>query len=94
MRKYELMYIIKSSVEQDAVTAYVEKLKAIITVEGEIAKCDVLGKRRLAYEIDKQRDGVYVLMQFQATQAGIKELDRVIGISDEVIRHLLTSDVA
>lgn len=94
MRKYEIMYIIRSTVEQEAVQALVEKFKSVVEAAGQVSKLDVLGKRRLAYEIDKQRDGVYVLMQFEASQAGVKELDRVLRISDEVIRHMITSDVA
>jgi small subunit ribosomal protein S6 len=94
MRKYELMYIIRTDVEQEAVQALVEKFQAIVAAEGEVTKTDVIGKRRLAYEINKARDGFYVLMHFNGTQAGVKELDRVLRISDEVIRHLIVSDVA
>jgi small subunit ribosomal protein S6 len=94
MRKYEVMFIIRTDIEQEAQTALVEKVQGIIASEGSVTKVDVLGKRRLAYEIDKYRDGVYVLVHFEASQAGIKELDRVLRISDEVIRHLVVSDVA
>lgn len=94
MRKYELMYIIRTDVEQEAVQALVEKFQGIASAEGEVSKTDVIGKRRLAYEINKARDGFYVLMHFTAPQATIKELDRVLRISDEVIRHLIVSDVA
>jgi small subunit ribosomal protein S6 len=94
MRKYELMYIVRTDVEQDAVQAFVEKVNGVAAATGEISKTDVIGKRRLAYEIDKYRDGFYVLVHFTATQAGVKELDRVLRISDEVIRHLIVNDVA
>ncbi|MFC4812630.1 30S ribosomal protein S6 [Paenibacillus sp. GCM10023250] len=94
MRKYEVMYIIRPDVEQEAVQALTEKFQAIITNGGEITKHDVIGKRRLAYEINKIRDGIYVLVNFTATPEVVNELDRVMKITDEVIRVLITKDVA
>ncbi|WP_219834666.1 30S ribosomal protein S6 [Paenibacillus sp. R14(2021)] len=94
MRKYEVMYIIRPDVEQESVQALTDKFQAIIGNGGEIIKHDVIGKRRLAYEINKVRDGIYVLVHFNATPAVVAELDRVMKISDEVIRSLITKDVA
>ncbi|WP_274654917.1 30S ribosomal protein S6 [Paenibacillus humicola] len=94
MRKYEVMYIIRPDVEQEAVQAVTEKFQGIISNGGEITKHDVMGKRRLAYEINKFRDGVYVLVQFNATPEVVAELDRVMKITDEVIRYLVVKDVA
>lgn len=95
MRKYELMYIIRPDLEQEAVDATVEKIQAIINNgNGEITKHDVMGKRRLAYEIQKHRDGIYVLIQFTADPDVVTELDRIIRITDEIIRHLVVNDVA
>lgn len=94
MRKYEIMYIIRPDVEQETVQALTEKFQAIISNGGEVIKQDVMGKRRLAYEINKIRDGIYVLVQFNATAAVVNELDRVMKITDEVIRHLIVKDVA
>ncbi|WP_127530024.1 30S ribosomal protein S6 [Paenibacillus kobensis] len=95
MRKYEVMYILRSDVEQEAVQAIVEKFNAIITNGGgEVAKTDIIGKRRLAYEINKQRDGIFVLVHFSAPVEVIVELDRVMKIADEVIRTLIVKDVA
>ncbi|BFH18102.1 30S ribosomal protein S6 [Paenibacillus melissococcoides] len=95
MRKYELMYIIRPDIEQEAVQAAVEKFQGVISNEGgEITKHDVMGKRRLAYEIKKFRDGIYVLVNFTAQPAVVAELERQLKISDEVIRHLVTTDVA
>ncbi|EJW18800.1 30S ribosomal protein S6 [Paenibacillus alvei] len=95
MRKYELMYIIRPDVEQEAVQAAVEKFQGVISNGGgEITKHDVMGKRRLAYEIKKFRDGVYVLVNFTAEPAVVAELDRQLKIADEIIRHLVVSDVA
>lgn len=95
MRKYEVMYILRSELEQEAVQTTVEKFANIITSNGgEITKSDLMGKRRLAYEINKMRDGIYVLVHFNAEPAVVAELDRVLKISDEVIRFLIVNDVA
>lgn len=93
MRKYEVMYIIRPDVEQEVVQATVDKFQGIISNGGEITKHDVMGKRRLAYEIKKFRDGVYVLVHFTAEPAVVTELERLMKISDEVIRYLITNDV-
>jgi len=94
MRKYEVMYIIRPDVEQEAVQALVEKFNNVISNGGEVIKTDILGKRRLAYEINKIREGQYVLVQFSAPAEVVAELDRVMKIADEVIRVLITKDVA
>ncbi|NEW07286.1 30S ribosomal protein S6 [Paenibacillus sp. SYP-B3998] len=95
MRKYELMYIIRTDIEQEVVQSTLEKFQGIITNGGgEISKHDLMGKRRLAYEINKFRDGHYVLVHFNAEPAVVTELDRVMKISDEIIRHLIVNDVA
>ncbi|AZS18033.1 30S ribosomal protein S6 [Paenibacillus motobuensis] len=94
MRKYEVMYILRPELEQEAVQALVEKFQGIIQNGGEITKHDVMGKRRLAYEINKIRDGIYVLVNFTATPEVVAELERILKISDEVIRYLITKDVA
>ncbi|HIW33223.1 MAG TPA: 30S ribosomal protein S6 [Candidatus Paenibacillus intestinavium] len=94
MRKYEVMYIIRPEVEQEAVQALVEKFNGVISNGGEVTKSDVIGKRRLAYEINKLREGHFVLVQFTATAEIVNELDRVMKIADEVIRTLIVRDVA
>lgn len=93
MRKYELMYIIRPDVEEEVVQATVEKFQGTISnYDGEITKHDVMGKRRLAYEIKKFRDGIYVLVNFTSVPTVVKELERQLKISDEVIRHLVVSN--
>lgn len=94
MRKYEVIYILRPELDQEAVQALVEKFQAIITAGGEVEKLDVWGKRRLAYEIEKLREGHYVLVNFNASSETIAELDRVLKITDEVIRYLIVRDVA
>ncbi|MNZ81269.1 30S ribosomal protein S6 [compost metagenome] len=94
MRKYEVMYIIRPDVEQENVQAIVDKFNGIISNGGEVTKSEVIGKRRLAYEINKLRDGYYVLVHFNATTEVVNELDRIMKITDEVIRSLIVRDVA
>lgn len=94
MRKYEVMYIIRPDIEQEVVQATVDKFQGIISNGGgEVTAHGVMGKRRLAYEIKKFRDGFYVLVHFTAEPAVVTELERLMKISDEVIRYLITNDV-
>ena len=94
MRKYEVMYIVRPDVEEQAVQAAVEKFQGIINNGGEVTKQDIMGKRRLAYEIKKYREGFYVLVHFNATPEVVAELLRVMKITDEVLRYLIVNDVA
>ena len=93
MRNYELLYIIKPDVEEEQLTALVEKFKALVEGQGaEVAKLDKWGKRRLAYEVDHIREGFYVLMQFKAEPAAAAELDRVMKITDGILRHMIVRE--
>lgn len=94
MRKYEVMYIVRPDIEQEALTAETDKYQAIITNDGgEVITHEILGKRRLAYEINKVLDGIYVLVNFEAAATAVDELERVMKISDDVIRFLIVKDV-
>lgn len=90
MKKYfEIMYIVKP-IEEDAFKAVVAKFDKLITANGgNVEKTDCWGKRRLAYEIQNLNEGLYVLVTFQADAAAVKELDRVMRITDEVLRHMI-----
>ena len=94
MRKYEMMFIVRTDLEESAVQAVVEKIQGVINNGGEVTNLNVMGKRRLAYEIKKFRDGIYVLVNFNATPEVVKELDRVTRITDEIIRFMIVQDVA
>lgn len=95
MRKYELMYIIRPDLEESQVEATIEKVKAVINENGgEITNHELMGKRRLAYEIEKFREGIYVLVNFTSPTETVDELEHVIRINDEIIRHLIINDVA
>ncbi len=92
MRNYELMYIIRPDVEQETVQAVTEKSQGILGNGGEIVKHDMMGKRRLAYEINKHREGTYVLVHFKGTSEIVTELERVLKITDEIIRHMVVRE--
>lgn len=94
MRKYEMMFIVRPDLEESAVQAVVDKIQDIIKNGGEVTNVNVMGKRRLAYEIKKFRDGIYVVVNFNATPDVVKELDRVTRITDEIIRYMIIKDVA
>ena len=91
MREYEVMYIIKPGFEDDKYAEIIEKYNALIQANGgEIVKVEPWGKRRLAYEIEKLREGYYVLMRINGTPELPKELERNFKIADEVMRYLVT----
>lgn len=89
MNHYELVYVLKPAIEDEAKEAILDKIKGIIEASGEVVKVDVWGVKRLAYEIQKLREGYYVLVEFKATTDVPKELDRNLKISDNVIRHMV-----
>ncbi|MDF2503243.1 MULTISPECIES: 30S ribosomal protein S6 [Clostridium] len=93
MRKYETLFILNPSLEDDILKANVEKFKGVIeNGGGTVDNIDSWGKRKLAYEINKVSEGYYTLINFSADSELPKELDRVFRITDGVIRHLIVRD--
>jgi small subunit ribosomal protein S6 len=89
LRDYEIMLVLDPSLEEDALQTEVEKRRNIIESHGgKVESVDVWGRRKLAYEIRKQREGVYVLMEFQGKPGIAKELEQDLRVSETVIRHL------
>ncbi len=89
MKNYELVYVLRPVIEDEAKDAVLDKVKAIIEASGEVVAVDVWGVKKLAYEIQKLREGFYVLVTFKATVDVPKELDRNLKINDNVIRHMV-----
>ena len=90
MSNYEALIIFDPKLEEEALNTAVSKVEEIIkNGPAEIVKSDRCGKRRLAYEIKDHLEGVYQLIEFQGPSAVAKELDRLLRISDEAIRHLI-----
>ncbi|MFS0749732.1 30S ribosomal protein S6 [Oceanobacillus sp. 1P07AA] len=93
MRKYEIMYIIRPDIEEEAQTALIERFNTILTDNGaEIDKVDEKGKRRLAYEINDYRDGYYVILNFRSGEEAINEFDRLAKFNEDIIRHMAIKD--
>lgn len=92
MRKYEALYILAPNLNEEEIKANVEKFKGIVENGGGVVEnIDEWGKRKLAYEINHINEGYYVLMNFSANTELPKELDRVLRISDGVVRHLVVN---
>lgn len=93
MRQYEVMYVLRPDLEEEKVKANVARYSEIVTnYGGEITKLQEMGKRRLAYEIQKFREGYYVLMNFKANPDAVAEAERLMKINDDVIRFLFIRD--
>ncbi|MGB7604011.1 MAG: 30S ribosomal protein S6 [Lutisporaceae bacterium] len=88
MNRYETIYIIKPSVTEESLKAIVEKFRGIIEADGEIETIDDWGKRKLAYLIDDIGEGFYVYMKYKADTAVPKELERVFGITEDILRSM------
>ena len=87
---YEVMFIVNSTLTEEAINATVEKFQKLIGENGEVNKVEEIGKKRLAYPIMKMSEGYYVLIDFTSNPEFPKELDRIFNITDEVIRSLIT----
>ncbi len=88
--KYELMYVLNPNLTEEETAALVEKFKTLIEANGTLEETELMGKRKLAYEINYLTEGYYVLVRFTCAPGFPAELDRVLGITDGVIRSLIT----
>ena len=93
MRRYELMLIIRPDVADDKGQAVIDRVTRQITAAGgQIVKVAPWGRRRLAYPIDRHREGSYHIILFHAPSDAIAELEHSLLITEEVLRHLVTRD--
>jgi small subunit ribosomal protein S6 len=91
MRRYELMLLLRPDLEDDKLQAAVEKVtRAIVNGGGSLSKVSPWGKRRLAYDIDRHREASYFLIHFDIEPGQVREIERGLLISDEILRHLVT----
>ncbi|MCA1587342.1 MAG: 30S ribosomal protein S6 [Chloroflexi bacterium] len=91
MRRYELMLLLSPDLEDDKLQAAVEKVtRAIVNAGGSLSKVSPWGKRRLAYDIDRHREASYFLIHFDIEPAQVREIERGLLISEEILRHLVT----
>jgi small subunit ribosomal protein S6 len=91
MRRYELMLVIRPDVADDKSQALVDRTtRQVVTAGGRIVKVAPWGRRRLAYPIDRHREGSYHIILFEAPGEAIVELEHTLLITEEVLRHLVT----
>ena len=88
--KYEVLYVLNPNLSEEETQAIVEKFKTLIEQNGTIDEMEEWGKRKLAYEINYLTEGYYVLVKFTSGPDFPAELDRILGITDGVIRSLVT----
>ncbi|MBI2237091.1 MAG: 30S ribosomal protein S6 [Actinobacteria bacterium] len=87
MRQYEVMLILPPEADESAVGGVVDHITRIVSEGGgEVVKVDRWGRRRLAFEIARQSEGYYVVLEFKADPAALAELDRTLQLADEVLR--------
>lgn len=89
MNKYEILYIICCDIEDDRKTQVVEKYNALAGKLGTLENTDIWGMKKFAYEIDKQTEGYYVLMNVECSVEAQAEIDRQMGIDDNVVRRMI-----
>ena len=92
MNTYESVIIINPSADEDKVKSLIDKFSDLINKQGKVTKVDTLGKKKLAYEVKKNKEGIYVVFYFEAEPTLIAELERNYRITDEVIKFIVVKD--
>ncbi len=88
MNKYESIIIISQDVEEEGIKALISRFTDLINTEGKVSDVVEMGKRKLAYDIKKNKEGFYVLFNFEAKPELIAELERNYRITDEIIKFI------
>ena len=88
MNKYESVVIINPNVDEEGLKALVENFTKLINTDGKVEKVEELGRKKLAYEINKNSEAYYVVYNFEANPSLISELERNYRITDEVIKFM------
>ena len=90
MKAYELLFFVAPTIDDETRAATMKRIETVITTDGGIVdNVDVWGKRKLAFEVNGLTDGDYTLIDFHANPENVAELDRVLRISDVVVRHMI-----
>ena len=90
MKKYEVMFIVKSTNESDVVKSTAEAMKGYVTEnKGKVVEFNELGEKTLAYPIKKEINGYYYVMQIEADNNAVSELNRKASINENILRHLI-----
>ena len=92
MKTYEMLYVLDAGLTDEANEALVKKFEDdVASSGGKVVSTDKWGVKKLAYSINYKNDGFYVLMTFEAEGSVVKELDRVAGLTSEVLRRVITA---
>lgn len=92
MNKYESVIIVNPNLEEESVKNLIKKFSDLINTDGTVASVEEMGKRKLAYEIKKQKEGFYVVFKFEAKPELISELERNYRITDEVMKFIVIKE--
>ena len=92
MAKYETMLVTSAALDEEASSALIGKFKSLIAANGTIDSVDDRGKRRLAYPINDEEEGIYTVIKFTSEPAFPAELDRVYKITDGVLRTMIVAE--
>ena len=91
MKTYEMLYVLAAAISDEAKESFVAKFESIVSGNGgKVVSTDKWGVKKLAYPINYKSDGYYVLMTFEAESSVVDELDRIAGLSTEVLRRMIT----
>ena len=88
MNKYVSVIIINPNLDEEGIKAVIQKFSDLINTDGKLEKVDEMGKRKLAYEVQKNKEGNYVVFYFEANPSLISELERNYRITDEIIKFM------
>lgn len=89
MNKYESVIIVNPNLDEAGLKALEEKFTGLINENGKVESVENMGKKRLAYEIKKFKEGTYMLFNFESNPDSIKELERIYRITDDVIKFIV-----
>ena len=89
MNKYESIIIVNPNVDEAGLKAIEEKFTGLINENGKVESVENMGKKRLAYEIKKCKEGTYMLFNFESNPDSISELERVYRITDDIIKYIV-----
>ena len=92
MNKYESVVIVNQNLEEESIKNLIKKFSDLINTDGNVTSVEEMGKRKLAYEIRKQKEGFYVVIKFEAKPELIAELERNYRITDEVIKFIVVKE--
>ena len=92
MNKYESVVIVNPNLEEESIKNLIKKFSDLINTDGTVTSVEKMGKRKLAYEIQKQKEGFYIVIKFEAKPELIAELERNYRITDEVIKFMVVKE--